>query len=134
MPTAADFRRLLLALPDTQEGAHMGHPDFRMNGRVFASLDAAEVRGMLHVTPERQRALAAEDPAFVPANGAWGRQGCTMVQLADTTLPRLRAAITAAWQRALEAGAAKAKPRARPRSGSRRGARAPGAIRRGSKR
>src|SRR5215510_11194082 len=120
MPTAADFRRLLLALPDTQEGAHHGHADFRMNGRIFASLDAAEVRGMLHVTPERQRALAAEDPAFVPANGAWGRQGCTMVQLADVALPRLRAAITTAWQRCLEAGAAKAKPRPRsPRRGRR---------------
>src|SRR5262245_14945067 len=123
MPNAADYRRLVLALPDTVEGAHMGHADFRMNGRIFASLDAAEVRGMLHVTPEQQRELAAADPAFVPANGAWGRQGCTMVQLADVALPRLRTAVTAAWQRCLEAGAAKAKPRARSPSRGGRGKR-----------
>src|SRR5262245_39067981 len=120
MADAADFRRLVLALPDTVEGAHMGHPDFRLNGRIFASLDAAEVRGMLHVTPERQRALAAEDPAFVPANGAWGRQGCTMVQLADVALPRLRAAVTAAWQRCFEAAAAKATPRPRTKTAGKR--------------
>jgi hypothetical protein len=125
MADAADFRRLVLALPDTVEGAHHGHADFRLHGRVFASLDAAEARGMVHLAPELQRALAAEDAAFVPANGAWGRQGCTMVQLADVALPRLRAAITAAWQRSLEAGAAKAspRPRQRPGTGGRRGKR-----------
>src|SRR5262245_10570692 len=120
MANAADFRRLVLALPDTQEGAHMGHPDFRLDGRIFASLDAAAARGMVPVTPEQQRALAAADPAFVPANGAWGRQGCTMVQLADAALPRLRTALTAAWQRALETNAARGKPRARPAKAGKR--------------
>ncbi len=77
------FRKLALALSGSVEGAHMGHPDFRAGGRIFASLSADGKRGMVKVSPADQGTLLRTDPeAFVPASGAWGKQGCTMVTLA----------------------------------------------------
>ena len=82
MATAADFRRFALALKDAVESAHMGHPDFRVNGRIFATLHADHAHGMVKLTPEQQQACIAGHPrAFAPENGAWGRSGCTRVTL-----------------------------------------------------
>lgn len=98
--TGAEFRRLALGLNDAVEGAHMGHPDFRANGRIFASLTAAEDWGVVMITPEEQQALIASEPdVFVPAAGAWGRQGCTKVWLASATKADVRGALTLAWER-----------------------------------
>lgn len=91
------FRKLALGLDGAVEGAHVGHPDFRVGGRIFASLTADGARGMVKVSPEVQRRLL-RDPsgAFSPASGAWGRQGCTMVELATAPTPAVRAALRAA--------------------------------------
>jgi YjbR len=79
---ASDFRKLALSLPDTAEQAHMGHPDFRVNGRIFATLGPRDSWGMVKLSPELQRAYIAEDnDAFEPIKGAWGVQGCTKVIL-----------------------------------------------------
>ncbi len=80
---AAAFRKLASALPDVVEGAHGGHADFRRNGRVFASLGYPDAGwGMVKLRPEQQEVLVAAAPAiFVPAPGAWGRQGSTLVRL-----------------------------------------------------
>jgi hypothetical protein len=93
--TAAVFRRIALALPEAIEGAHMGHPDFRVRNRVFATLGMPdESWGMVKLTPEQQEVLLTAEPAmFKPAAGAWGRRGCTHV--------RLQAADTATLQSAL---------------------------------
>lgn len=91
------FRKLALALPGALEGAHMGHPDFRAGGRIFASLTADGLRGMVKVTPAEQRTLVRADrDAFEPANGAWGRQGCTMVTLAAADAATVRDALRSA--------------------------------------
>lgn len=90
--TPAAFRKLALALPGASEGEHMGHPDFRAGGRIFASLTADGERGMVKVSPAEQRELVRTDPAaFEPAAGAWGKSGCTMVALdaADPAAVRL---------------------------------------------
>jgi len=83
--TADAFRILALALPEAVESAHGGHPDFRVNGRVFASLGAPDDDwGMVALTPEKQDAfLAAAPKAFRPSAGAWGRRGYTCVHLAS---------------------------------------------------
>lgn len=83
--TAQEFRRLALAIPGAAESAHMNHPDFRLGGRVFASLDSPDVGWcMMKLTPPQQAAAIARAPAvFRPANGAWGMQGCTIAFLAD---------------------------------------------------
>lgn len=79
MLSAKTFRRIALGMAGAIEGAHMGHPDFRANGKIFASIQNDD-RGMVRVTPDQQRRFVAEHPAvFVPENGAWGRQGCTRV-------------------------------------------------------
>jgi|SRR6188768_3644033 len=98
--TEDDFRRAALSLPETAEGAHMDHPDFRVGGKIFASIPrAGEGRGMVKVTPEQQAALVREKPdVFQPANGAWGRQGCTYVRLAATTMRAVRPALRDAWR------------------------------------
>lgn len=101
MVTAEQFRRLALALPGTEEGSHQGHPDFRVNGRVFASLDAKETVGMAVVTPVQQRQLVQASSAFRVANGMWGKQGCTMLQLDLAVADHAAGALTMAWEGAM---------------------------------
>jgi hypothetical protein len=106
----ADFRALALALPDCVEGAHQGHPDFRCNGRVFASLHPDGQRAMVKVAPVQQARLVQRAPdTFTPASGAWGRAGCTMVTLANAGPDEVQQALTDAWQ------VAKAAPKSRPK-------------------
>lgn len=77
----------------------MGHPDFRANGRIFATLHPGNESGMVKLTPEQQQEfIRKESAAFLPASGAWGRQGCTTVKLAAVDEDTLGEAITLAWQ------------------------------------
>ena len=112
--TANDFRRIALGLHDACEGAHMGHPDFRVNGRIFATLHGDLQYGMVKLTPEQQQRFVEEGPgAFAPEKGAWGLQGCTAVQLAAVDEDTLGEALTLAWRNR----AAKRAPARVPRSG-----------------
>jgi hypothetical protein len=121
--TADDFRRLALGMAGAVESAHMGHPDFRANGRIFASLQADDQRGMVKLTPEEQRECMRADPRmFVPATGAWGRQGCTMVQFELADEATVRGAVLLAWQHVMDG------PR-RPQSAARPARRRPRATR-----
>lgn len=111
--TADDFREIVLALDGATEGAHMGHPDFRANGRVFASLHSEDRFGMLKLTPDEQAVLLREHPeSFEPSAGAWGRQGCTNVKLAKAHKPAVRAAATLAFAAIM--ALPPAKPRRKP--------------------
>jgi len=108
--TPDDFRDLALSMQDAIESAHMGHPDFRANGRIFATLQTNDQWGMVKLAPEEQREfLRAHPEMFVPSSGAWGRQGCTNVRLEVADRKTLRSAMLLAWQ------AATAKPAPRPR-------------------
>ena len=90
----------------------MGHPDFRVNGRIFATLTEDGSRGMVQLTPEQQQEFTNASPdTFVPAAGAWGRGGSTMVQLASVDADTLGEAMTLAWQKAVAAKKTKTKPR-----------------------
>jgi len=105
---ADDFRRIALGLTGASEGAHMGHPDFRINGRIFATLHADLETGMVKLTPDEQREFVRDAPgAFRPENGAWGEQGCTAVRLDSVDEETLGEALT------LAARAAAARPPAR---------------------
>jgi hypothetical protein len=112
--TSKDFRRIALGLQDVLENAHMGHPDFRVGGRIFATLSADDRQGMVTLTPEQQDAVIRADPAvFAPASGAWGRQGCTVVQLASADADAVGDAMTLAWQNAVTLNVLKKKPAAK---------------------
>src|SRR3989475_10376332 len=116
----AGFRRLALALKGVFEGAHMGHPDFRVNGRIFATLHADERFGMVKLTPEQQGGFVAEHPeTFTSENGAWGRQGCTRVQLKSVHEEVLGEALTLTWQNAVHTRSAKRSTRKRAGSQAR---------------
>ena len=82
--TPRDFRRLALEMPDTTEKAHMNHPDFRVRGKIFATLHyPGKGWGMVALSPGEQAMFVEACPdAFVPCNGAWGRKGATNVKLA----------------------------------------------------
>lgn len=103
--TAEEFRQLALALPGAVESAHMGHPDFRVNGKVFATLRYPDERwGMVKLSPEEQHGLCQVHPeAFVPVKGAWGQQGSTSVRLEAVTPAVLEEALQVAWGRASKA-------------------------------
>jgi hypothetical protein len=117
MFTDCEFRRVALALKDVVEGAHMGHPDFRASGRIFATLHADGKTGMVALTPEQQREfIERHGAAFRPAPGAWGRQGATLVTLAAVDEEIAGEAMTLAWQNAAARVAARSKGRARPAS------------------
>ncbi len=117
---ASEFRRMALALPDVVEGSHMGHADFRVGGKkIFATLNADETRGMVKLTPDLQKTFMREHPAmFVPASGAWGLQGSTMVDLSAANAEVVGEALTCAWQAAHHAALVK-KPAARGPSAKR---------------
>ena len=88
----------------------MGHPDFRANGRIFATLHPGGEKGMVKLTPEQQKDFIALDPdAFSPASGAWGRQGCTNVRLDSVEEDQLGEAMTLAWQGTVKVVRPKAK-------------------------
>jgi hypothetical protein len=98
--TANDFRRLALALPETEEKAHMDHPDFRVCGKIFATLGyPAKGWGMVKFTPEQQHYYSKDYPeVFVPVKGSWGRRGATSVHLMAVSKETLQKAIAAAWR------------------------------------
>src|SRR5215813_11388706 len=98
--TAQDFRRLALALPQTEQRSHMNHPDFRVAGKIFATLGYPDkTHGMVRLTPGQQEEfVAAYSAAFSPVSGAWGRKGCTSVLLAKASKRALKEAILAAWR------------------------------------
>lgn len=101
--SADDFRDLVLELEGAVERAHMGHPDFRANGRIFASLHASEQWGTVKLAPEEQHEFMRTHPeVFAPAAGAWGRQGWTTVQLHAARRSDVRSALLLAWQAALD--------------------------------
>jgi hypothetical protein len=97
--TATTFRRLALALPESVESSHMQHPDFRVGGKIFATLGAPSAGwAMVKVPAAVQRRLLAADPAtFSPAAGAWGRAGSTLVRLRSAKPPLVRRALALAW-------------------------------------
>ena len=97
--TGDDFRSLALSLAGATESSHMGHPDFRINGRVFATLHYPDKHwGMVKLSPEGQHGFAQTHPdAFVPVKGAWGRQGSTSVRLDVVEPAALEEALHLAW-------------------------------------
>lgn len=103
--TPDGFRRIALSLEGVEEREHMGHPDFRIGGKVFATLGYPDDQfGTVMVTPEDQSILVRKYPkAFTPAAGAWGRSGSTSVQLRHAPVRAVRLAIEAAWERGVRA-------------------------------
>lgn len=104
---AKDFRRIALSLEGAEEGSHMGAVDFRVGGRIFATL-AAEKQGYgnLLLTPEQQAAFVEELPeVFLPVHGGWGKNGATHVRLEVITEDVLEGALRTAWKLRMEKNA-----------------------------
>jgi hypothetical protein len=98
--TPSDFRRIALSLPQTEERKHMNHPDFRVAGKIFATLAYPNKQfAMVKLTPLQQDDFVAAHPAaFKPVNGAWGRKGCTHILLAKSNKRAVKEALLAAWR------------------------------------
>lgn len=98
--TAEDFKRIALSLEGAEEGSHMGAVDFRVGGRIFATLASVKQGyGNLMLTPEQQAAFVAEEPeVFVPIAGGWGRMGCTHLVLAKANEDLMAGALRTAWK------------------------------------
>lgn len=101
--TANEFRKLVLSFPGTEERAHHAHPDFRIGGRIFATLGYPDqTSGMVQLSPEQQAEFMHDHPlVFSPAAGAWGRKGSTIVCLPKATSGILKTAAEAAYQNAV---------------------------------
>jgi hypothetical protein len=99
--TANDFRRLALSLPEAEEGAHMGHADFRVGGKIFATLGYPDAGwGALALTVEEQEFFVGAEPkTFAPVKGGWGKRGATNVRLRAARTGPVRAALIAAWRK-----------------------------------
>jgi hypothetical protein len=96
--TPAQFRFLALNLPEVAESSHMNHPDFRVGGKIFATLGPDETWGMVKLTPKQQIEFVKKHPkAFEPMSGAWGRNGCTRVLLKTATKAAVAPALVSAW-------------------------------------
>ena len=96
--TANQFRKLTLTLPEAVEGKHMNHPDFRVGGKIFATIGPDETWGMVKLSQEEQAHLTKVEPGiFKPFDGAWGRQGYTRVWLKPAKKKCVGPALRAAW-------------------------------------
>jgi predicted DNA-binding protein (MmcQ/YjbR family) len=98
--TANDFRKIALSFEGAEEGSHMGAVDFRVGGRIFATLASVKQGyGNLKFTPEMQADFVREQPdIFLPIHGGWGRMGMTHIRLKEATEDQLRGALEAAWR------------------------------------
>lgn len=116
--TVNDFRRIALSLEGTEESSHMGSPDFRVGGRIFATLAAqAKGYGNLMLTPEQQAAFVEEMPeVFIPIAGGWGRMGATHVRLSAVSEDILSGALRTAWKLRLDKNAKTGKKRSGAKS------------------
>lgn len=101
---ANDFRRIALSLDGAEESSHMGNPDFRVGGRIFATLASADQGyGNLMLTPEQQAIFVEELPeVFLPIAGGWGRMGATHIRLAAAREEVLTGALRTAWKLRME--------------------------------
>ena len=113
---AADFRRIALSLEGAEEGSHMGAVDFRVGGRIFATLASQQQGyGNLMLTPELQADFVGEQPdLFVPISGGWGRMGATHIRLAAANEDVLTGALLAAWKLRMEKNSAVDTKKKRP--------------------
>jgi len=104
-----DFRRIALSLEGAEESSHMGAPDFRVGGRIFATLASAKQGyGNLMLTLEQQNAFVEELPeVFLPIAGGWGRMGMTHIRLAEASEDVLEGALQTAWKLRVEKNAKK---------------------------
>ncbi len=95
-----DFRRIALSLPGVEESSHMGQPDFRVGGKIFATLASAKQGyGNLKLTLDQQAAFVEELPeVFLPIPGGWGRMGMTHIRLAAASEDVLAGALRTAWK------------------------------------
>lgn len=98
--TVKGFRKLALSFPEPIESAHMHHPDFRVGGRIFATLGYPDKDwAVVKLTPSEQREFVRSAPKmFQPVNGAWGRRGNTKIYLAAAKIKIVRKALRAAWR------------------------------------
>jgi hypothetical protein len=95
---ANDFRTLALSLPEATECSHMDHPDFRVRGKIFATLGPLEDWAMVKLKPQEQSSFVRHWPkVFQPFNGAWGKRGCTRIVLDLADEATVRQALLAAW-------------------------------------
>ncbi len=120
--TVSDFRRIALSLPGAEESSHMGSPDFRVGGRIFATLAAqSKGYGNLMLNHEQQAEFVTELPElFLPVAGGWGRMGATHVVLAKANKDVLEGALRAAWKLRADKNAGTKKPRASKPSGKKK--------------
>src|SRR5215467_4960418 len=114
---ADDFRRIALSLEGAEESSHMGAPDFRVGGRIFATLASqSQGYGNLMLTPEQQAAFVEEAPEiFLPVAGGWGRNGATHVRLAAANEDVLEGALRTAWKLRIGKNAKTVKAGKKPR-------------------
>ena len=98
--TSNEFRKIALSLPDTEERSHMDHPDFRIGGKIFATLGYPDkTRAMVKLSPEDQHYFSKDYPdVFAPVSGTWGRRGATSVYLKNAKKGLIAKAIEAAWR------------------------------------
>jgi hypothetical protein len=116
---ANDFRRIALSLKGGEESSHTGQPDFRVGGRIFATLASqAQGYGNLMLTPEQQQLFVQEMPeVFLPIHGGWGRMGMTHIRLAAANEDVLAGALHTAWKLRVEKNAKSAKKSRAPAKG-----------------
>jgi len=98
--TATEFRKLALSFPEAIESSHMHHPDFRVRGKIFATLGYPDNNSaVVKLTPDEQKDFVRGDPnVFQPVKGAWGRRGSTSLHLPAAKIDKVREALEAAWR------------------------------------
>ncbi len=114
--TPRQFAKIALSFPETVESEHMGHPDFRVGGKIFASLSDADGKfGMVKLNPTQQAAyLETDSDIFQPCNGAWGKAGCTYILLASANATIARSTLELAYENVIDSQPKRSNSKTKP--------------------
>jgi len=110
--SAARVREMVARLADAQEGAHHGHPDFRVRGKIFATLSEREDRVALRLTHIEARALVERSPDMYRLVADREPIGWVSALLAEADEAEIGDLLEEAWQ--LRASEAPARRRRSP--------------------
>lgn len=127
MITTEQFRALALELPEAEERETWGEPTFRVRGKIFAMLSAANATASIKATLDEQEIIIGSDPATYSIAPYTGRFGWVQVKLQTADPGMIGALLTSAWEqtapRSLQDAAPAADTPTRKRAGPRAGSR-----------
>ena len=94
------FRQLALSFPGTDEEPHFDKTSFRVNKKIFATVDTKKNRACVMLSVIDQSVFSAYDQSVIyPVPNKWGLQGATFIELGNVRKSMLKDALKQAYNK-----------------------------------